>query len=339
MQSERNSTTATAAASPPAAPAASLSPPGLVGGTTRCRAQLPALHPWWGALRCEPKGFAGNRCFDGTHRQAHARDRSTQRIPSPLRLDPFNDWGGGGRHTCPDDIDLPHRGADPPFVGLHVHALQGRHLPMNGGLDAGGTRRGRGIIEDRGGDPPQVQGPVEFEDPEVKRHPVRGDLLVGGAIDQLLQVAQRFGLLGADFPQSPDGGHRVGGDDLTAVIDAQLVLDFIGVFIALNDKQVEVCAPPRQREQQQGEEGQSEAWHTLLLGSTRARVAGRAPGGGHPGAMAAWLGGPLRATALYLRKHYTPGAPGAQGCCDGTHMQAPLRQEAFSPYSRVAKNP
>jgi hypothetical protein len=61
-------------------------------------------------------------------------------------------------------------------------------------------------------------------------------------------------LLGTDFPQSPDGSNRVGGADLTAVIDAQFVLDFIGVFIALNDKQVEVGAPPRQREQQEGEE-------------------------------------------------------------------------------------
>src|SRR5262249_29504755 len=146
-------------------------------------------------------------------------------------------------------------------------------------------------------------------------------------IDHLLRAAQRFGLLGADFPQSPDDGHRVGGADLTAVIDAQFVLDFIGVFIALNDKQVEVGAPPRQREEQQGEEGQSEAFHTLLLGRTRARVAGRAPGGGHPGALAAWLGGPWRATALDLREHYKPCASVAQGCFDGTHMQKPLLQE------------
>ena len=174
----------------------------------------------------EPRGFAGNWCFDGTHMQAHSRDRSTQLIHDPLRLDPFNDRGGIGRQTFPDDIDIPQLGADQPFVGLHVNALQGSHLPINGGLHAGGTRLGLGIIEDRGGDPPQVQGPVEFEDREVKRHPVRGDLLVGGAIDHLLEVAQRFGVLGADFPQSPEGGNRVGGDDRTAVIDAQFVLDF-----------------------------------------------------------------------------------------------------------------
>jgi hypothetical protein len=46
----------------------------------------------------------------------------------------------------------------------------------------------------------------------------------------------------------------------------QLVLDFIGVFTALNDKQIEVCAPPRQREEQQGQEGHTDEMHTLLLG-------------------------------------------------------------------------
>jgi hypothetical protein len=58
---------------------------------------------------------------------------------------------------------------------------------------------------------------------------------------------------------------------LTAVIHVQLVLDFIGVFIALNDKQIEGGAPPRQREEQQGQEGQADAFHTLLLGSKRVR--------------------------------------------------------------------
>src|SRR5947209_19794938 len=32
----------------------------------------------------------------------------------------------------------------------------------------------------------------------------------------------------------------------------------IGVFTALNDKQIEVCAPPRQREQQQGHESHTD---------------------------------------------------------------------------------
>ena len=57
-----------------------------------------------------------------------------------LRRYPFNDVGGPGRHALPDDIDIPHLGAYQPFVGLYINALQGGHLPMNGGLDDGGTR-------------------------------------------------------------------------------------------------------------------------------------------------------------------------------------------------------
>jgi hypothetical protein len=44
------------------------------------------------------------------------------------------------------------------------------------------------------------------------------------------------------------------------------VLDFIGVFTALNDKQIEVFAPPGQREQQQSQEGHTKDVHNLLLG-------------------------------------------------------------------------
>ena len=82
------------------------------------------------------------------------------------------------------------------------------------------------------------------EEPEVKRHPVLAHLLVCHPIDHLLQVGQRCGGLGADLPEVPDGVNRVVGDHVTAVIHVQLVLDFIGVFIALNDKQIEGCAPP-----------------------------------------------------------------------------------------------
>jgi hypothetical protein len=140
-----------------------------------------------------------------------------------------------GRQTFPEDVYIPHLGSYQPFVGLHVNAFQGGHLPINGGLDAGGTRRGVGIITDRGGDTPLFQYPEVFEDPKVKRHPVLGHLLIGHAIGHVLQVGQRFGFLGADFPQLPEGVDRFVGDNLTAVIHMQVVLDFIGVFTALND--------------------------------------------------------------------------------------------------------
>jgi hypothetical protein len=126
-------------------------------------------------------------------------------FPHTLRIDSFLHWGWTGRQTCPEDVYIPHRGAYQPFVGLHVNALQGGHLSINSGLDDGGTRRAGGIIADGGGDTPLFQGPEVCEDPEVKRHPVLGHLLVGHTIGHALQVAQRFGVLGADFPQLPEG--------------------------------------------------------------------------------------------------------------------------------------
>ena len=101
---------------------------------------------------------------------------------------------------------------------------------MNGRLDAGSTRRSGGIIADRGSDTPLFQGPEVVEDPEVKRHPVLGHLLVSHAISHVLQVTQRFGVRRADFPQVPEGVNRVVGNDVTVVMHVQLVPDFIGVF-------------------------------------------------------------------------------------------------------------
>src|SRR5207245_8184271 len=78
----------------------------------------------------------------------YARRGLAVSFPHALRLDSFRHLGGTGRHTFPDDVDIQHLGSSQPFLGLHVNALQGSHLPINGGLDDGSTRRGTRIIAD-----------------------------------------------------------------------------------------------------------------------------------------------------------------------------------------------
>src|SRR4029453_16761431 len=56
-------------------------------------------------------------------------------FPHALWIDSFLHWGWTGRQTFPVDVYILPLGASQPFFGLHVNALQGGHLPINGGLD------------------------------------------------------------------------------------------------------------------------------------------------------------------------------------------------------------
>src|SRR4029453_18342050 len=78
--------------------------------------------------------------------------------------------------------------------------------------------------------------------------------------------------------------HRGVRGQVAVGIHPQVVMDFIGVFTALNDEQQEVCAPGREREEQQGHQDETErlharllcrVWLTLLSKYTRARRNGR----------------------------------------------------------------
>src|SRR4029450_11238803 len=78
--------------------------------------------------------------------------------------------------------------------------------------------------------------------------------------------------------------HRGVRDQVAVGMQPQGVKDFIGVFTALNDEQQEVCAPGREREEQQCQQDDTERLHTRLRGRvwltllskyTRARRNGR----------------------------------------------------------------
>src|SRR4029453_7343996 len=60
--------------------------------------------------------------------------------------------------------------------------------------------------------------------------------------------------------------HWCGRGQVAVGIHPQVVLDFIGVFTALNDEQQEVLAPGREREDQQGQQEDTERLHARLLG-------------------------------------------------------------------------
>jgi hypothetical protein len=154
-----------------------------------------------------------------------------------------------GLQAFPKDVDILELGADTPFVCLHINALQGGPLRINFGLDDGGARRRVGIIDGRGFDAPLFEGPLVFEGPEAKRHPIIDHLLVRRPIGDVLQFCQLFGFLGAFCQQFPEGFDRLFGNEATVVIHVQSVVDFIGIFTALNRKKRDVFAPCRQREE------------------------------------------------------------------------------------------
>ena len=159
------------------------------------------------------------------YRHQHQRSLRRRHRPASLGRDAFLHWSGTRRRACPKDVNVHHRGCERAYFGLHIDPLQGGHLPMNGGVDERDTRRRVRIIAGRGGDAPLFQGPEVFQEPEGTGHPVLGHLLLARPIRPLLQVGQRCGFLGVVGQQLSDGADRRVGDQVTAVIHPEVVLE------------------------------------------------------------------------------------------------------------------
>jgi hypothetical protein len=71
----------------------------------------------------------------------------------------------------------------------------------------------------------------------VERYPIIVNVLMHHPIDDPLKSGKRGCFPGTLLQKFPEGANGFCGDDATGVVHMQVVMDFIFVFTALNDKQ------------------------------------------------------------------------------------------------------